>query len=342
MSEAIAAFCQTEQELQRGQQLLKQAKRPLLESRRQAKAELHARLRQMKLRAANVRVGDQCWKLKETSRRTRRAVTPAVIKQAVGAEGGPAASDSPPTTMEELERWVWEHIQDARTSTKQVLSITASQTDLSTVLPPEAHLPELGAGGTPEERDAKEETTRYELQALLAQHNSASDNLNKINRENREAKQLLREQSVAAQPHVLRYMEERNVSLQPIRLGDEQFNMRRRTTTRVVAPTKAADVQALIRDGLRALFPDAFHRPDYALTPEDLALCTGAAVAQALCDALPRKQDTKVSLLRKKGPKKCAEEGNSNEHATKLSSEEGGGQDPAADGSDAAAGHAAL
>ena len=61
---------------------------------------------------------------------------------------------------------------------------------------------------------------------------------------------------------------------------------------------------------LRALFPDAFHAPDYALTPEDLARCTGAAVAQALCDSLPRKQDTKVSLLRKKGPKKCPEEGN--------------------------------
>ena len=115
---------------------------------------------------------------------------------------------------------------------------------------------------------------------------------------------------MAAQPHVLRFMEEQNVHLQPIRLGEDQYNMRRRITTRVVPPTKEKDVRELIRSALRALFPDAFHAPDYALTPEDLARCTGAAVAQALCDSLPRKQDTKVSLLRKKGPKKCPEESN--------------------------------
>ena len=328
--EAIVNFCQSQRELQRGQQLLAQAKRPLLQRQRDAREKLLARLEALRLPSANVRVGEQCYRVKAAQRKTKRAVTPGVIRAAVGdADTFPTE----PTTVEDLAAWVWARLQAARTVVQPALSITASKTDLATVLPDAAHLPTLGAGGTPEERDKVEEAERHALQRLLADHGEAQRALRALSQENRAAKDALRAQSDQAEPGVLAYMEARNVRLQPVRLGDQQFSMRKRESTRIVAPTKASDVQELIRDALGHALPGGgAYQPDRVLAPEELATCA-ARLADALRDALPRRKQTRVALLRRPGPqgaKKSAENNNHDRPAGEGEGEgEGGGSNDA-------------
>ena len=310
--EAIANFCQSENELKRGQQLLARAKRPLLQRQREACDQLRSRLEALRLTSANVRVEGQCYRLRACQRKTKRAVTPKIIRQAVNSEDYAFPTES--ITVEDLGKWVWARLQAERTVVKPALSITASKTDLATVLPSNAHLPELGAGGTAEERDAAEEAERQALHRLMAEHGEAQRALRALNRENREAKAALREQSAAAQPGVLAYMEAQNVRTQPVRLGEEQFNMRRRQSTRIVAPTKARDIHEIIDKALRALLEDAgrAYSPDRVLTPEELAACA-PRMADALHAALPRRKEERVSLLRRSGStgaKKSAENNN--------------------------------
>ena len=319
--ESIAKFCQSERELKRGQALLARAKRPLLRAQRDARARLLARLEALRLRGANVRVGDQCYRLTARQQTTRRAVTPRIIRRAVGADADADAEDSKfPTeaiTIEDLGKWVWARLQAARTVSKPGLSITAAKNDLATVLPADAHLPALGAGGTPEDRENAEEKERLALQALMQEHARAQHALRTIGQENKEAKEALRAQSAAAQPAVLAYMEAQDVQVQPVRVGDEQFSMRRRQTNRIIAPTKASDIHEVIDKALRSLLAtEGEYNPDRVLTPEELAACA-PRLAGALDAALPRRRQARVALLRRPNPKakKSVENNNTGAHA---------------------------
>ena len=313
--ESIAHFCQSEKELKRGQALLARTKRPLLQAQRDARAQLLARLEALRLRGANVRVGDQCYRLTARQQKTRRAVTPRIIRQAVGADADNPDFPAEPMTIEDLGKWVWARLQAARTVSKPGLSITAAKNDLATVLPAEAHLPTLGAGGTSEEREHIEEQERLALQALMQKHARAQRALRAISQENKEAKDALRAQSAAAQPAVLAYMEAQDVQVQPVRVGDEQFSMRRRHTNRVVAPTKASDIQELIHKALQTLLhKEGEYNPDRVLTPEELAV-RAPRLADALHAALPRRRQARVALLQRSntvdGTKKSTENNNS-------------------------------
>ena len=313
--ESIANFCQSEKELKRGQALLARAKRPLLRAQRDARAQLLARLEALRLRGANVRVGDQCYRLTARQQTTRRAVTPRIIRQAVGAEESEFPTEA--ITIEDLGKWVWARLQAARTVSKPGLSITAAKNDLATVLPADAHLPALGAGGTPEDRENAEEKERLALQALMQEHTRAQRALRTIGQENKEAKEALRAQSAAAQPAVLAYMEAQDVQVQPVRVGDEQFSMRRRHTNRIIAPTKASDIHEVIDKALRSLLAtEGEYNPDRVLTPEELAACA-PRLAGALDAALPRRRQARVALLRRPDPKakKSVEHNNTGVHA---------------------------
>ena len=194
-----------------------------------------------------------------------------------------------------MEDWIWAQLQEARTQVRSVLDLRPSKVDLCTQLPPDAQL-----GGGAEEREEAEDRCREELQAVLAEHCRAKAELAQLQQSYNGQCQALRAESAAAHPGVVTYMERAQVALQPIRLGGEQFAMRRRATSRSKALSRQADIQAWIQETLARLLPGV--AGSQQLTPEQQATCV-ADLREALVHGLPRTQGMHVSLLSRPGPK---------------------------------------
>lgn len=294
--DAISAFCQAEHELLRGKRALQAQRQPLQATKRAALEQLQARLRALALPGVNVRLDDEtCWRVKATERKVQRGISRKIVTQALSDDTLAALCERrEPVTLENLRTWLWDTLKAARTHTSPWLSITKSKTDLDTVLPPEA---QLEGGGS---REECADQARNELRALLAQHQEAAHSLKTLAATARTQGQPTRERSSAAHPDVLQYMASREVALQPIQLGGEQFNMRRRQSTRIVPPTKRADVEALIARTLSTVLPDAVD-PHAELTDDQLEKVQTQLVAELVAQ-LPRKQEVKVSLLSRRAP----------------------------------------
>ena len=206
--EAIANFCQSENELKRGQQLLARAKRPLLQRQREACDQLRSRLEALRLTSANVRVEGQCYRLRACQRKTKRAVTPKIIRQAVNSEDYAFPTES--ITVEDLGKWVWARLQAERTVVKPALSITASKTDLATVLRPMRTCRSWGQAGPKSGRTEERRPGSHRSCGARG----AQRALRALNRENREAG-ALREQSARRSPACWRTWRRRTCRCSP-------------------------------------------------------------------------------------------------------------------------------
>jgi hypothetical protein len=280
--EQIAAFCRAEHQLKSGKCALAQHKKPLLAVKRQTLEQLTAQLTALAVDGVNIRVDQTCWKVRRKQQATKQAVTPRLV-QGLGAV--PAAA-----TLEELGDWVWAELQTARTTVRSVLDLHASKVDLCTQLPPEARL----EGGSAAEREEASDTCREALQAVLTEHCHAKAELATLQQSYNTQCQELRKESTAAHTGVLAYMERAQVELQPIRLGEEQFAMRRRAMSRCRPLTRQADIKSWIQETLQQLVPGV--SADQPLTPEQQAACT-AELTTRLVQGLPRREGVSVSLI---------------------------------------------
>ena len=283
--EQIAAFCRAEHQLKAGKQALVEHKKPLLAVKKKTLEQLTAQLEELAVDSVNIRIDQQCWRVCRKQRATKQAVTPGLVQKGLGG-----AVPATVTTLEELGDWVWEQLQQARTKVRSVLDLRASKVDLCTQLPPEARL----EGGSTEEREDASDKKRQELQAVMAEHCRAKAELSTLQQSYNTQCRSLRDESTEAHAEVLAYMERAQVQLQPIRLGEEQFAMRRRTSSRYRPLTRQADIKSWIQASLQQLLPGI--SPTQALTPEQQAACT-ADLTTKLVAGLPKTQGTSVSLI---------------------------------------------
>lgn len=281
--ERITAFCRAEHQLLTGKRALAEHKKPLLAQKRKTLESLKQQLGELGLTGVNIRVDQQCWKVCSKTQTSKQAVTPGMVGRALGAV--PDVS-----TLEQLGDWVWTQLQQARTKVRTVLDLKASKVDLCTQLPPEANVP----GSSVEEREEAGDKCRQELQAALTEHCRAKAELARLQQSYNAQRQTLQGESNEAHDGVLAYMERAQVALQPIRLGNEKFAMRRRTSTRCKPLTRQADIKSWIQQTLQQLVPGtALEQP---LTPEQKARCT-AELTERLVQSIPRNDSVHVALI---------------------------------------------
>ena len=282
--ERITEFCRAEHQLLTGKRALAEHKKPLLAQKKKTLESLTQQLGALGLSNVNIRVDQQCWKVCRKQQTSKQAVTPGMV--------GRALDTTMPdiSTLEQLGDWVWEQLQQARTKVRTVLDLKASKVDLCTQLPPEAQL----AGDSVEEREEASDRCRQELQAALTEHCRAKQELARLQQSYNAQRKTWQHESTEAHSGVLAYMERAQVSLQPIRLGDARFAMRRRTSKRCKPLTRQADIKHWIQQTLQQLVPDTgLEQP---LSAEQKARCT-AELTERLVQSIPRTESVHVSLI---------------------------------------------